>query len=185
MTTLLRAVPPSAQAARIAAGGRLSTKSLHDDEIRAIADTVYRDDNPMRFEGVRQAVLLFEHAGYVIVPSTLALEPPVPQRTVVGRLVVDREFRSARLGGRELDLKPREFDLLDVLASHPRRVFTRLQLLDLAWPRDFLGDEKTVDVHISRLRRALGETSSAPSVIAAVHGVGYKFVPDDDRCCAG
>ena len=150
---------------------RLTTRSLRDDEIRAIADANYRGDNPLRFDCVRLAALMFERAGYSISlsPEVSPLAVP-PQPIVVGNLVVDVMHRSVRFGGRELDLKPREFGLLEILARHPGQVFSRAHLLDCVWPRDYDGDERTVDVHIARLRSRLG----AP-LILTVHGAGYKL----------
>lgn len=84
---------------------------------------------------------------------------------------------------RELALKPREFSLLEILARHPGQVFSRVHLLDLAWPRDFDGDERTVDVHIRRLRRELREPST-PQLIHTVHGVGYKLAAPRVLCAA-
>jgi DNA-binding response OmpR family regulator len=155
---------------------RLTTQSLRDDEIRAIADSAYRDDNPLRFEGVRQAALMFERAGYVITRSEdfRPLATP-PQEVVVGQLVVDALRRLVFHDGREIELKPREFDLLEVLARHPGQVFTRTHLLDLVWPRDFDGDWRTIDVHVRRIRRRLGEPPNNPRLIVTVHGVGYKL----------
>lgn len=155
---------------------RLTTQSLRDDEIRAIADSAYRDDNPLRFDGVRQAALMFERAGYVITRSEdfrPIAEPP--QEVVVGQLVVDALRRLVFHEGREIDLKPREFDLLEVLARHPGQVFTRTHLLDLVWPRDFDGDWRTIDVHVRRIRRRLGDPAENARLILTVHGVGYKL----------
>jgi DNA-binding response OmpR family regulator len=150
---------------------RLTPRSLSDDEIRAIADGTYRGDNPLRFDCVRQAALMFERAGYSITRapevSPLAI---APQPIVVGNLSVDAMHRTVRFGSRELDLKSREVDLLEILARHPGQVFSRAHLLDCVWPRDYEGDERTVDVHIARLRRRVGA-----KVIQTVHRVGYKL----------
>ena len=117
---------------------RLTTRSLRDDEIRAIADANYRGDNPLRFVCVRQAALMFERAGYSISlsPEVSPLAVP-PQPIAVGDLVVDVMHRTVRFGSRELDLKPREFGLLEILARHPGQVFSRAHLLDCVWPRDY------------------------------------------------
>jgi DNA-binding response OmpR family regulator len=159
----------------VALRNRFSTRSLRDDEIRVIADSTYRGDNPLRFDAVRQAALMFERAGYVICRtgqvSPLAI---APQPVMVAGLVLDAMQRTVQYHGRELALKPREFSLLEILARHPGQVFTRVHLLDLAWPRDFDGDERTVDVHIRRLRCELHEPST-PKLILTVHGVGYKL----------
>ncbi len=154
---------------------RLTTRSLRDDEIRAIANATYRDDNPLRFEAVRQAALMFERTGYTISRGARisALAFP-PQPVVAGGLVVDAIQRTADYAGRELALKPREFSLLEILARHPGQVFSRVHLLDLVWPREFEGDERTVDVHVARIRRELNEPRS-PRLILTVRGVGYKL----------
>ncbi|MDR1208741.1 MAG: response regulator transcription factor [Clostridiales bacterium] len=75
--------------------------------------------------------------------------------------------------GAKLDLPPKEFELLYYLASHPNRVFTREQLLDSVWGYDFMGDTRTVDVHVKRLREKMpGEDAFG---VKTVWGVGYKF----------
>ena len=150
-----------------------ATHSLRDDEVRAIADTLYRGDNPLRFESVRQAALMFERVGYRISKSSEA-QATVLSRITIGRLIVDRAGRLVLYDGREIALKTREFDLLDVLARHPGQVLTRLQLLELAWPENFDGNERTVDVHIRRLRRSLGESQES-ELISTIHGIGYKL----------
>ena len=73
----------------------------------------------------------------------------------------------------EVDLRTKEFDLLYYLVKHPKQVFTREQLLDSVWGYQFYGDERTVDVHIKRLRKKIG-TDEQP-FIHTVWGVGYKF----------
>lgn len=172
MTTVLRSTADAA----LQRHERLTTRSLRDDEIRAIADATYRSDNPLRFESVRQAALLFERAGYRITRdpqvSALAL---APQPIAVGGLAVDPIRRSVHLDGREIELKTREFDLLTVLARHPGQVFTRAQLLDLIWPRDFDGNDRTVDIHIARLRHKLGQPRPSQGLVLTVQGVGYKL----------
>ncbi|MFD2328356.1 response regulator transcription factor [Cohnella sp. GCM10020058] len=80
--------------------------------------------------------------------------------------------RRAEAGGRQLDLTPKEFDLLAQLAARPGLVYTREQLLDLVWGMDFAGGTRTVDIHVQRLRKKLGEPYS--EVIQTVHGIGYK-----------
>jgi DNA-binding response OmpR family regulator len=154
---------------------RLTTRSLRDDEVRAVADANYRSDNPLRFESVRQAALLFERAGYNICrDSQISPMAATPQAFVVGGLQVDALERTVRVAGREIDLKHREFDLLAILARRPDQVFTRAQMLDLVWPGDFEGGDRTVDVHVARLRRKVGDAPGSPRILT-VHGAGYKL----------
>jgi DNA-binding response OmpR family regulator len=92
-----------------------------------------------------------------------------------GELVIDEVTYSARIRGVTLDLTFKEFELLKFLAQHPRRVFTRSQLLQEVWGYDYFGGTRTVDVHVRRLRAKLGAENEA--LIGTVRNVGYKFVP--------
>lgn len=78
------------------------------------------------------------------------------------------------LGGKSIDIPPKELELLYFLASHPNRVFTRDQLLDEVWGYDFFGDSRTVDVHVKRLREKL-EGNESSWQLKTVWRVGYKF----------
>ncbi|MDG0794158.1 response regulator transcription factor [Cohnella ginsengisoli] len=98
--------------------------------------------------------------------------PAADAETVrLGALAIESLSRTARLDGHALDLTPKEFDLLKLLAANPERVYTREALLELVWDMDFAGGTRTVDIHVQRLRRKLGE---AQSLIQTVFGVGYK-----------
>lgn len=89
-------------------------------------------------------------------------------------LKMDSDTREVILYDQSLDnLTPKEYDLLHTLASKPRRVFSREQLLQLVWEYEYFGDERTVDAHIKKLRQKLVE--KGPQVIHTVWGVGYKF----------
>ena len=88
-------------------------------------------------------------------------------------LIIDPASREVRLGSRTLELRTQEFDLLFTLAGQPGRVFTREQLLQLAWGFDFYGQTRTVDVHIAHLRKKL---EGGNVKIETVTGVGYKLV---------
>lgn len=90
-----------------------------------------------------------------------------------GDLSIDPVTREVRLASRTLDLRTQEFDLLLTLAEQPGRVFTREQLLQLAWGFDYYGQTRTVDVHIAHLRKKLDGGSVK---IETVTGVGYKLV---------
>lgn len=90
-------------------------------------------------------------------------------------LLIDEAAREVTLDGNRLELTRIEFDLLTKLASEPRRVFARQQLLDAVWGGDWYGDDHVVDVHMGNLRRKLGESGSKPRFIHTVRGVGFRF----------
>ncbi|WP_062439418.1 response regulator transcription factor [Herbidospora daliensis] len=94
----------------------------------------------------------------------------------VGGLRVDPRGREALLDGRRLDLTPREFDLLLYLASRAGQVVTKRELLIEVWQLPYGGTDKTVDVHLSWLRRKLGETAQEPRYLHTLRGVGVKLV---------
>jgi DNA-binding response OmpR family regulator len=96
-----------------------------------------------------------------------------------GDLVVDPARRTARLDGRDLDLTRLEFDLLACLARRSPEVVSRRELLAEVWRQPYGGTDKTVDVHLSWLRRKLGETASEPRYLHTVRGVGIKLDPPD------
>jgi two-component system, OmpR family, phosphate regulon response regulator PhoB len=91
-----------------------------------------------------------------------------------GDILLDREKKRVARQGREVHLGPTEFKLLEFLMQSPGRVFSRGQLLDGVWGRDVYIDERTVDVHVGRLRRALNR-GRAPDPIRTVRGSGYSF----------
>ena len=91
----------------------------------------------------------------------------------IGELTIDPGSREAILGTQPLQLRTQEFDLLHTLAQHRGQVLTREQLLELAWGYDYYGETRTVDVHISHLRKKL---SGSELEIETVRGVGYKLV---------
>ena len=94
-----------------------------------------------------------------------------------GDLVVDTARRAARLAGADLDLTRLEFDLLACLARRSPEVVTRRELLAEVWHQPYGGSDKTVDVHLTWLRRKLGETAAEPRYLHTVRGVGIKLDP--------
>jgi DNA-binding response OmpR family regulator len=103
-----------------------------------------------------------------------------PDETVtVGGLRVDPRGRRAVLDGRELDLTPREFDLLHHLAARAGEVVSKRELLTEVWQLPYGGADKTVDVHLSWLRRKLGETAQEPRYLHSVRGVGVRVSAPD------
>jgi DNA-binding response OmpR family regulator len=135
--------------------------------------------------------ILLPGAGAAEIDARLRLlcAPPgveVPRGALVlGELVIDETTYSARLRGRLLALTYKEFELLKYLAQHAGQVISRAQLLQEVWGHDFVGDVRTVDVHIRRLRAKLG--TEHEQMIGTVRNVGYQFVrpsrggPGDDR----
>ena len=92
-----------------------------------------------------------------------------------GRLQIDQSAREARIDGRDVRLKPREFALLLELAVNAGVALSRERLLQRVWGFDFDGDERTVDVHVRRLRAKIEEESDLPPMVHTIHGYGYKF----------
>jgi two-component system, OmpR family, response regulator ResD len=92
-------------------------------------------------------------------------------------LEIDPAAREVRVAGRVVSLTPREFDLLDFLASNPRTVFSRYRLLDELWDVAYDGDPATVTVHVRRLREKIESDPSRPRRLVTVWGSGYRFEP--------
>jgi two-component system response regulator RegX3 len=88
---------------------------------------------------------------------------------------VDRSRHEVTVDGQLIDLPPKEFELLAVLVEHAGRVLTRNQLIDEVWGSDYVGDTKTLDVHIRRLRGRVEPDPQDPQRIRTVRGVGYRF----------
>lgn len=92
-------------------------------------------------------------------------------------LTVNTVNRSATLDGKEINLTAKEFDLLHLFISNPGKVFTREALLETIWKYEYMGDFRTVDVHIRRLREKVERDPAKPEFIATKWGVGYYFAP--------
>jgi len=95
-------------------------------------------------------------------------------RITTGSLVIDLPAREVTVGGEDALLTAREFDLLAFLARHPRRTFTREELLERVWGYTF-GDTATVTVHVRRLREKIERDASVPELLVTVWGVGYRW----------
>ena len=83
--------------------------------------------------------------------------------------------RRVYIEGREINLTAKEFDVLELLATHPNQVYSREKLLTMVWGADYPGDARTVDVHIRRLREKVETNSSEPKYVHTKWGVGYYF----------
>jgi DNA-binding response OmpR family regulator len=97
-----------------------------------------------------------------------------------GALTVDSARRSATHAGEELDLTRKEFELLELLVREAGNVVSRERLMDEVWDVNWFGSTKTLDVHISSLRRKLGDESADPRYIHTVRGVGFRFAAPDE-----
>ena len=94
---------------------------------------------------------------------------------VKGEMRIDCESRRVVIGEKEINLTAKEFDLLELLATHPNKVYSRENLLNLVWGYDYPGDARTVDVHIRRLREKIEINPSEPKYVHTKWGVGYYF----------
>ena len=98
-----------------------------------------------------------------------------PKTVVNGDLKLDCDSRRVYIAGREVNLTAREFDLLELLALNPNKVYSRENLLKLVWGNDYPGDVRTVDVHIRRLREKIESNPSEPKYVHTKWGIGYYF----------
>jgi len=93
----------------------------------------------------------------------------------VGDVAVDPERHEVVVRGQPIDLPLKEFDLLEVLLANAGRVLTRDVLIDQVWGSDYVGDTKTLDVHIKRLRSKIEDDPANPCRIVTIRGLGYKY----------
>jgi len=98
----------------------------------------------------------------------------------VGGLTIDVAAREVRLDGAPIDMSPKEFDLLRALADRKGEAVTKRELLAEVWREPYGGSDRTVDVHLSWVRKKLGESAQEPRYIKTVHGVGVKLVEPDE-----
>ena len=97
------------------------------------------------------------------------------ERLVCGTLTLDRTARRVSRGGERIELTSREFDLLTALMEHAGEAQARQELLDHVWGEEWIGDPRTLDVHIRWLREKIEDDPSAPQFIETVRGFGYRF----------
>jgi DNA-binding response OmpR family regulator len=105
-----------------------------------------------------------------------SVDGAAPERLVLGDLEIDLPAREVRVGGRDVRLAAREFDLLAFLARNPRRVFTREQIMQSVWGYTAAIDTGTLSVHVRRLREKIEDDPRAPRRIETVWNVGYRLV---------
>jgi DNA-binding response OmpR family regulator len=127
----------------------------------------------------RLAELLARIASHLRMRDALVYTRPgssaANQAIDLGDLTVDVAARRVILAGTEIALRPKEFDVIRVLAEAAGVVVTRERLIDDVWDENWWGSTKTLDVHINSIRRKLGEEAGAPSRITTIRGVGYRL----------
>lgn len=107
--------------------------------------------------------------------NTPTEQPVKPATLTYPGISIDPDSRLVLINGQQVNLTPKEYDLLYQLAKSPQRIFTREELLVAIWGYDYLGDTRTVDTHVNRLRDKLIKLSGGTSHITTVWGVGYRF----------
>lgn len=112
-----------------------------------------------------------------ILRRNTAKEAPAAKNSllIVGEMKIDCDSRSLFIDGKEIYLTAKEFDLLELLAFNPNRVYSRDTLLKTVWGADYPGDGRTVDVHVRRLREKIEKNPSEPKYVHTKWGVGYYF----------
>lgn len=111
-----------------------------------------------------------------IMRRTAKKEEVIPSTMIVkGNMKIDCESRRVFIGEKEVNLTAKEFDVLELLAMNPNKVYSRENLLNLIWGYDYPGDARTVDVHIRRLREKIEANPSEPRYVHTKWGVGYYF----------
>ncbi|MEQ0558130.1 response regulator transcription factor [Amycolatopsis sp. NEAU-NG30] len=137
---------------------------------RVVGLEIGADDYVSKPFGVREVIARMRAVARRARP---AAEPrPDEQALAGGRLVIDRRARRVHVDGTELQLAPKEYDLLAFLADAPGAALTREQIMEAVWDANWFGPTKTLDVHIGALRRKLGDAA----VVETVRGVGFRLV---------
>jgi DNA-binding winged helix-turn-helix (wHTH) protein len=108
---------------------------------------------------------------------SVSTNTPSDHVIATGDLVINARSREVIRHGEVVDVTKTEFDLLVIMATHPRQVFTARQLFQFVWSSQYFDADHVIETHISRLRRKLGESGSHPRYIHTVRGVGYRFEP--------
>ena len=147
----------------------LTAKTTEDDKLEGLDigadDYVTKPFSPRELVARVRAVLRRGMAEEVSGPSQIQL----------GNLEVDFVQHEARVEGTSVHLTPKEFTLLEIMIKQPGRVYSRLELLELAFGFDYQGFERTVDVHVMNLRKKIEPDPAQPRYVHTVYGIGYKF----------
>jgi DNA-binding response OmpR family regulator len=159
----------------------LTARTTEADRIRGLEggadDYVSKPFSPR--EVVARVQALLRRAGATAQASQAPTPAPTRAPTRVGALEVDHFMREVRIRGRAVALTPTELKLVEALARAPGRTFTRQELVERAFGPDYDGLDRTVDTHITNLRRKL-ERAGGRHVVATVHGLGYRLTSGGD-----
>jgi DNA-binding response OmpR family regulator len=169
-THLVRMIRAVSQVPIVVATARADESVIVDVLEHGADDYVIKPYGPAQLDARIRAVLRRTSTGH--------RGPPPP--LVVGALRLDQAAREVTLYERVVDLTPREFDMLNYLATRAGAVVSRRELLAQVWRQPFGGPDDTVDVHLSWLRRKLGETAQRPRYLHTIRGVGVKLAPPVD-----
>ncbi len=110
-----------------------------------------------------------------IIRRSTKVKPVESKKIIKDEMVLDIEGRNVTIAGKEINLTAKEFDLLEILATNPNKVYSREKLLSEVWGYEYPGDVRTVDVHIRRLREKIEANPSEPKYVFTKWGVGYFF----------
>ena len=119
--------------------------------------------------------MIFMAASSILVPSEIRITEAEEDVRDFGHLFIDKSKRKVVIRKTNVELTPKEFDLLLLLSSKPGKTYTRGELLNLVWGTDFERFEHTVNTHINRLRLKIEKDPSAPEFILTTWGIGYRF----------
>ena len=150
--------------------------ALGEEQDRVLGLEIGADDYVTKPFSPRELVLRVDS----VLRRVVDLSSDVPEVLVDGNLTVDQVRRAATLGGRELGLTGREFDLLRFLLAHPDKAWSREELLREVWGWQ-IGDQSTVTVHVRRLREKVETDPTKPIRLVTVWGVGYRWESRDER----
>lgn len=141
--------------------------------LEGVIGLVYRRDGQLRR---RAAELGIGPLGLVRLGIDLVLSPPPPPP---GPVRIDTDARRAFLNGKELELTPKEFDLLVLLMCHAGTVLPRAEIMRKVWGPRWSGSSRNIDMHICWLRRKLGDDAHHPQLITTIRGIGFRFEKPD------
>lgn len=163
----------------------LTALHMEDDRVRGFDlgadDYVTKPFSPRELVGRVRAILRRAAPG---APAAATTPSSAPERLEFPGLVILPAYRRVEVEGQTAELTAKEFDLLVALASTPERVFTRQELFSQVWGFDYLGDTRTVDVHVGTLRKKIERDPANPDYIQTVRGVGYRFGAIGGACGA-